>query len=265
MNKLVATAFLIGMATSTTVWGADLVQLEPEVTLPPPPPLRGTIESFGYIYVAATAFSFPALSSSVQEAATLGGKFAYDPIDHSLGFQLDGNADYAVSGQNLSYAQATGHITKAISDETKIGAFAAIDKSSRAAVGFEVLTTLSDRTWAQTQTALLDATQTGTLAIGVGASIHHRLGDNWNLRGDLNYVNFSSLGVSSYGGDAALQYTLETIPVSLGVSAGYNYVTAAGLGVGEYLASAKVQYSFGGPSDGVRGKLFRTNALGLTP
>ena len=257
MKSIFAATVVFGFLNIASSQAADDAKL--------PSDAQNPVESFGNIYTASTVYEFPSISSNIGISSTLGGKYAFDPRDNSLGFQLDGNVEYSLTNSNLIWAQGTGHVTKTINQDSKIGAFAGIDKTRTASLGFEALTTLSNTTWVQGQVAILDATQTGSIGYGAGASVHQRLGGNWNLRGDLAYNNWPTAGVSAFGAEAAVLYTFDTAPVSIGLSGGYNYLTAANLGLGEYLTSLKVQYSFGGPSDGARGKLFRTNVLGLTP
>ena len=253
---------LAGLFSAEACRAGDL--LRPSIEYDPA--ISEQVEHFGNIYTAGTAATFPALSSNWVAYSTLGGKYAYDPIDASLGFQIDGNVDYSVTRSAVNWAQITGHVTKAVSQQAKIGAFIGVDKSQGVSLGAEVMTIFSNSTWAQAQFAVIDSTQTGQIAYGAGGSLHQRISNNINLRGDVVYNNYPTLGLSIYGGEAALQYTFDTFPVSMGVSGGYNYSAAAsGVGLGEYLISGKFQYSFGGPSEGVRGKLFRTNVLGLTP
>ena len=262
MTKILSAAALAGLLSTGICQAGDLLRPSIEYA----PAISEQVEHFGNIYTAGTAANFPAISSNWVAYSTLGGKYAYDPIDASFGFQFDGNVDYSVTRSAVTWAQITGHVTKAMSQQAKIGAFVGVDKSQAVSLGAEAMTTLSDDTWAQAQFAIIDSTQSSLIAYGVGGSLHQRLSNNFHLRGDVAYNNFPTLGLSLYGGEAALQYTFDTFPASIGVSGGYNYGAAAsGARLGEYLISVKLQHSFGGPSEGIRGKLFRTNVLGLTP
>ena len=265
MKSIYAAVAMICLLAPTIAYGADGVQPE-TVNIPPSPPSQSSpVESFGNIYTAGAAYTFPSLNSNWYSKSTLGGKYAYDPISGSIGFQFDGNVDYSTNTSSIMWAQGTAHLTKAISQDSKIGAFVGYDKSQTISFGAEGLTTLSNNTWAQAQVAIIDSTQASLIAYGFGGSVHQKLSNNFNLRADSVFNTYPTLGLSAYGADAAIMYTLDSAPASFGLTGGYNVLTASGVGIGEYTLAAKIQYSFGGPSDGVRGKLFRTNVLGLTP
>ena len=225
-------------------------------------------EDFGHIYSAGSIAYFPNLSTS-SSYGTIGGRYAHDPLDGSFGVQLDGNLDYSITGNAIQWAQGTAHVTHVTGEQGKIGAFVGFDKSNTLSLGVEGLWAFSDSTWAQVQIAALDPTKAGflgnELGYGAGASIYQKLNDNFNLRGDFAYNNFPNAPASIYGASATVQYTFDGMPLSLGLSGAYNYATIAGIGVPEDVVTTKLQYSFGGPSEGARGKLFRTDVLGFTP
>ena len=261
MLKLFAGSLVISSLLTGVAMAADGVDLGLR-SLPAPESSQN--EFFGHVYTAGNAQQF-ASDGLWRGYSTFGGRVAYDPADHGIGFQGDGKWDYSFSPSQIYRAQATGHVTKTISDETKIGAFVGYDKFQRASLGFEALTTLSPTLWVQGQMAVIDATPSSTIGFGAGGSVHQSLGSNFNLRGDLMYLNYTSINVSAYGVAVGGQYTLSSMPLSIGLSGGYNYYNFAGTTDSEILITSKLQYSFGGPAEGVRGKLFRTNVLGLTP
>jgi hypothetical protein len=230
---------------------------------------ENTNEDFGHIYSGAALGYFPDLAGKYFQYGIIGGRYAHDPLDHSVGYQFDGGLQYSISGSTIQWAQGTAHITHMTSDEGKIGAFVGLDKTNTVSLGIEGMLALSENTWAQAQVAALDPTQLGflgsELGFGAGASIHHKLNDNFNLRVDGNYNNFPNNGLSAYGFAGTVQYTFDDEPITIGLSNSYNRLEAGGVGLTEYISTAKVQYSFGGPTEGATGKLFRTNVLGLTP
>ena len=261
MLKFLTGSAVIGSLLTGMAMAADGVDLGLR-SLPAPESSQN--EFFGHVYMGGSAQQF-ASDGLWRGYSTIGGRVAYDPADHGIGFQADGKMDYSFTSSQIYRAQGTGHVTKTISDETKIGAFVGYDKFQRASFGFEALTTLSPTLWLQSQMAVIDATTTGNIGFGAGGSIHQSLGSNFNLRGDLMYLNYTNINSTVYGAAVGGQYTLSAMPLSIGISGGYNYYNLAGTTDSEILITGKLQYSFGGPAEGVRGKLFRTNVLGLQP
>ena len=260
MNKLLVSSLFAIFAVASLAHAAD--DLRPRMN-------DSGSEDFGHIYTAASEAYFPAAGPRWTSYVTLGGRYAHDPVDGLVGFQFDGNLDYSATGSAIQWAQGTAHLTHLTSDQSKIGAFIGYDKSQTVSLGIEGLLTFSDHTWAQLQVAALDPTKLGflgsELGYGVGASIYQKLNDNFNLRGDLAYNNFPNFSTSAYSASGTVQYTFDTAPFTLGFTGAYNYLKVGGVGLDEYVATTKLQYSFGGPSEGARGKLFRTDVLGLTP
>jgi hypothetical protein len=115
-------------------------------------------------------------------------------------------------------------------------------------------------------------TQTGIgpdfskLGYMVAAGASHQIGSNISARLDASYANFSvkDLGtnVSELNTSVSAQYSLESLPLSLGMTWGYVHETVQGAGSDGIYSTAKMTYSFGGPSQGAHGKLFRSGLLG---
>lgn len=157
-----------------------------------------------------------------------------------------------------------------------------------AGIGIEGLTELNDSTWVQGRLGLVDpiylsatindgttkSSDSATDILGenigatVGASLHHRLTDNINLRAEGSYVLFgaaSDAKINILSVAAGANYNFGALPLSLGVTGGYSFMDVDGSSSDGFSASTKLTYSFGGPSVGSTGKLFRSGAIGLTP
>src|SRR5665213_550230 len=99
--------------------------------------------------------------------------------------------------------------------------------------------------------------------VALGANQH--LGDNWSLHGDLGVMNMILGSTSStelaWGAVGGVDYTFDGMPISLGVQGGYESIDFNGTTTNAITTSTKLTYSFGGPSSGARGKLFRSGLL----
>ena len=99
--------------------------------------------------------------------------------------------------------------------------------------------------------------------VALGANQH--LGDNWSLHGDLGVMNMTLGSTSStelaWGAVGGFDYTFNGMPLSLGLQGGYESINYSGTTTNQITTSAKATYSFGGPSKGAQGKLFRSGLL----
>jgi hypothetical protein len=154
------------------------------------------------------------------------------------------------------------------------------------AVGVEALQSFSDQTWIQGRVAFVDPmnvkltasdgvttdSESGSDLFGdiiggmAGASLHHAFTQNISARAEATYLglhardagNLAVVNVALTG-----NYTFENMPLSLGVSGGYASLIADGESTDSFTASTKLTWSFGGPSQGSSGKLFRGGSLGF--
>lgn len=99
--------------------------------------------------------------------------------------------------------------------------------------------------------------------VALGANQH--LGDNWSLHGDLGLMNMTLGSTSStemaWGAVGGFDYTFDGMPLSLGLQGGYESINYNGAVTNQITTSGKLTYSFGGPSKGAQGKLFRSGLL----
>lgn len=99
--------------------------------------------------------------------------------------------------------------------------------------------------------------------VALGANQH--IGDNWSLHGDLGVMNMILGSTSStelaWGAVGGVDYTFDSMPLSLGLQGGYESIDYNGTTTNAITTSTKLTYSFGGPSSGARGKLFRSGLL----
>ena len=99
--------------------------------------------------------------------------------------------------------------------------------------------------------------------VALGANQH--LGDNWSLHGDLGLMNMTLGSTSStemaWGAVGGFDYTFDGMPLSLGLQGGYESINYNGAVTNQITTSTKLTYSFGGPSKGAQGKLFRSGLL----
>jgi opacity protein-like surface antigen len=232
----------------------------------------------------------------------LGGKVAYDGGPGSFGTQFDMDLDYTnlswispsitTSSVNLTTIDSAAHLTYIVTDNNKIGAFVGASSLTLSAsgssltagllgFGVEDVVAINDETSFQVRAALLgpafisgtydDGTgpqsasallDTGVLGYSVMGGVSHKLTSNISARLDASYVKFGSdLGL--YNGAITGQYTFDTMPMTFGVTAGYGAAGFAGLWSDNVSLSAKATYSFGAPSSGVTGKLFRSGLFSL--
>ena len=283
---------------------------------------QGT-EYFGNVFIGAGIETgrVPAVPSGVGidvqiPRVDFGGKFAFDPVDGSTGFQLDANGAYSdmglafgtntVSGSVIK-GEAMAHITHGFNDHFKFGGFFGVESQNltfnsttnpglsrvlnadASTIGVEGLYVFSDQTWLQGHVGLVDMNYLSDvntmktpnfsstvsdffgahLGYGAGASVNHTFNQNFGVRGDIAYTNFTANAVNPnfdiLSTKATLQYTMDTMPLTFAISAGHDSTSWYTDGGGSYNGDLKIQWSFGGPSEGTRGKLFRTNVLGLTP
>lgn len=99
----------------------------------------------------------------------------------------------------------------------------------------------------------------------VALGANQRIGDNWSLHGDLGVMNMILGSTSStelaWGAVGGFDYTFNGMPLSLGLQGGYESIDYNGTTTNAVTTSTKLTYSFGGPSSGARGKLFRSGLL----
>jgi hypothetical protein len=157
-----------------------------------------------------------------------------------------------------------------------------------AGVGVEGLMEFNDSSWVQGRAGLVDMVYlSATVSDGVtttsgsdtdflgddigaaaSASIHHRFGYNIVARAEASYMALSvasDADINLLGLAVGANYVFDSMPLSLGVTGSYNRLSVDGASGDGYAASTKLTYSFGGPSSGSTGKLFRSGAVGLTP
>ncbi|MDP8996999.1 MAG: hypothetical protein M3O03_08370 [Pseudomonadota bacterium] len=65
----------------------------------------------------------------------------------------------------------------------------------------------------------------------------------------------------AWGAIGGVDYIFDGMPLSLGLQAGYESIDYNGTTTNAVTTSTKLTYSFGGPSSGARGKLFRSGLL----
>ncbi len=204
---------------------------------------------------------------------------------------------------SISVIDTAAHMTYRTDSSTKLGLFAgygsitfqAEDTTSveevdltigTATLGVEALTEVDDATWLQGRVGIIDPVYiNATINDGVtvetfkktdilgknmggmaGASIHHRFNQNISGRAEVAY---SHIGVST---DASIDilnlgitgnYTFDQTPLTLAVSGGYTAMAFDDTSSDGVSLRTSATWSFGGPSSGATGKLFRSGALGF--
>jgi hypothetical protein len=155
--------------------------------------------------------------------------------------------------------------------------------------GVEGLYSLSDHTWAQGHIAVTDLNYVGAIAsdgttivsgsttdllsknlgYGLGGSLHHSFNQNWSARGEAAYTHFGpqilTNSVDLLSTRATVQYAMDSFPVTVAYGLGYDSSSWMPGGNGGFTSDLKFQWMFGDGAPGVRGKMFRTSVLGLTP
>jgi hypothetical protein len=78
-------------------------------------------------------------------------------------------------------------------------------------------------------------------------------------------INLGSTGSNetAWGAVAGFDYIFDGMPLSLGLQGGYESINYNGTVTNQITTSTKLTYSFGGPSKGAEGKLFRSGLLGF--
>jgi len=154
-------------------------------------------------------------------------------------------------------------------------------------LGVEAMFALSDQTSMQVRAAILQqvytslTTDTGTgpttssgynpfsgpLGFSVAASASHYFTPNISARADANYAQFNlsstNSNLSLYNAALTGQYNFDSMPLSLGTTAGYGGVAANGSWINDWSLSARATLSFGGPPQGVKGRLFRSGLFSV--
>jgi hypothetical protein len=155
-------------------------------------------------------------------------------------------------------------------------------------VGVEALVMVDDETWMQGRVGLIDPVRiSATLSDGttstsdsyvdvlgdsvgfaIAGSVRHGFTSNFSMRGDLGYTQVDVTGdndnLGMFNALATAQYTLDNMPISVAVTGGYARTTFDDYSQNGVQGSAKLLWSFGGPSSGTRGKLFRSGIFGLS-
>jgi hypothetical protein len=203
----------------------------------------------------------------------------------------------------IAMVDTAAHLTYTVNENNKVGFFGGVSTltlSTASAtgtnsgsltagligVGIEDIAALSDETSIQVRAAILDPAyisgtfddgtgpqsatvflNTGVLGYSVMGGLSHHITNNISARADLSYASFSggilSSNIAVYNGALTGQYTFDTMPMSLGVTAGYGGVGLGSVSANDFSLGAKATYSFGGPSSGVTGKLFRSGLFSL--
>jgi hypothetical protein len=229
-----------------------------------------------------------------------GGKVAYESGSSYWGYQADIDIDSfdsawmepvpAAAGSLTVYDMAL-HATYRSSETGKVGAYLGFVYADSAfggpgfgasrslALGVEGLSMVSESTWVQGRIGVYDpifvnitgaGSQTDLIgdAIGgtVGASVHHAWNSNFSTRvaANLTYVAVSGAAdqqILTIGANG--NYTFDSMPVSVGLSAGYSEFDLGGEAPGGITLGSNLTWSFGGPSIGSTGKLFSGGALGF--
>ena len=147
-------------------------------------------------------------------------------------------------------------------------------------VGVEGLIAISDTSSLQARVALLDrydslittnggagpvSTETFNLipaSFGYLAAIggNHQFNQNLSARADLTYFNILPTASNDQFimASAALQYSFDSMPLSLGIVGGLEEQSSSTGWTNTTYVGSKITYSFGGPSKGATGKLFRS-------
>ncbi len=206
------------------------------------------------------------------------------------------------SFSDISYFDAAAHLTTLLSQDTKIGVFAGTAGLGLSGItlpanylnyahtqnfnvggpmfggGVEALYAFSPTTSVQTRAALLapnlirvlgfqsiggNAAYPTPLGLGIMAGVSHRLSQNISGRVDGTYINWPSLGQSQAQVAITGQYNLDEQPIALGATVGYDLVSGAPVDATGIFGKIRATYSFGGPSNGAAGKLFRSGILGV--
>jgi hypothetical protein len=106
----------------------------------------------------------------------------------------------------------------------------------------------------------------GHLGYMVAAGASQQLRHNISARVDATYANFTvkdiGANISEMNAQLSTQYTFESIPLSWGAAVGYGRETVNGTSNDTFTATNRLTYSFGGPAEGVHGRLFRSGVLG---
>lgn len=101
------------------------------------------------------------------------------------------------------------------------------------------------------------------IGLSVMAGASKRFSNNISARVDANYLTWPALSQSNLQASVTGQYNLDEEPIALGATVGYDLANVSGLPTGAAFAKMRATYSFGGPSFGASGKLFRSGILGL--
>jgi hypothetical protein len=229
----------------------------------------------------------------------VGGKLAYESGESNWGWQVDADLDYSNFNWVSPNISATGyimnwdnaaHMTYRTSDTGKVGFYGALANTeikvdgdrlnvTSLGLGVEGLTTISDTTWIQGRVGLYDPMYVSLTGAGsetdffgdligatVGGSVHHAFTSN--VSGRL-MANYTYLGVSDAADvhaislGAAVNYTFDSMPLSVGVNAGYTEAAVSDFSDGGLTVGSSLTYSFGGPSQGSTGKLFSSGITGF--
>lgn len=225
-------------------------------------------EDFGNVYLSGSFLYLNTSPAITKDTEAVGFKYAHDPLDGSFGAQIDGNMNFNTSGTIGTY-KGVGHITHQLGDNSKIGFAVMYDSLNNLGLAVEDLYAFNNSTWVQAQIGVIGNTYSSSFptpaTYAVGSSINHVLNQNFSLRGDVAFWNYNQANLNEVDALATLQYTLDNFPISLSVGAGYDNLFSSTSSISGYSADAKLQWSFGGPSNGVHGKLMRANVFGLMP
>ncbi len=173
------------------------------------------------------------------------------------------------SGPTLSYQGVTGY--NAVSTTTGFFGLGgeglwAFDNNTSVQLRAAALTTIVNQTGLDTGTGLVNTGGFGIDFSNLGGTVsvggNRQLNENWSLNGDLGMFYLSQGSIStnwlSYGGQFGAKYTFDGMPFSIGVKAGYQADQVNGVSAGHFASATTFTYSFGGPSHGAEGKLFRS-------
>ena len=175
-----------------------------------------------------------------------------------------------------NYQDPTGALS--LGSSTSLTSYSTL--SQALGVGIEGLIAISDASSLQGRVAILDrydgltttnggagpiSTETFNLIpanfgylVAVGGN--HQFNENLSARADLTYYNILPTVSNDkfIMASAALQYTLDSMPLSLGLVGGLEEQSSSTGWTNTTYLGSKITYSFGGPSNGAKGKLFRS-------
>jgi hypothetical protein len=204
---------------------------------------------------------------------------------------------------HINVVDTAAHLTYRPNTSTKLGLFAGYGSITlegedttttesasltigAATLGVEALTDIGENTWVQARAGLIDpvyikasyfdgitrdsVSKTDIFGKNIGgmanASLHHRFSDSTSGRVEAAYtrigidsesdINMISIGLTG-------NYTFDQMPLTLAATGGYSALVFDDLDSDGIFVRTSAIWSFGGPSSGSTGKLFRSGALGF--